>query len=57
MFDVMGQMWGPALVEEMTCLCILLALLGACAKKKVAIGVVSISGHVQHKLTIGATFI
>ncbi|KAL5493291.1 hypothetical protein EMCRGX_G014447 [Ephydatia muelleri] len=38
-FDVMGQMWGPALVEEMTCLCILLALLGACAKKKVAIGV------------------
>ena len=57
MFDVMGQMWGPALVEEMTCLCILLALLGACAKKKVAIGVVSISGHVQHKLTIGATLI
>lgn len=38
-FDVMGQMWGPALVEEMTCICILLALLGACTRKKVAIAV------------------
>lgn len=49
-FDVMGQMWGPALVEEMTCICILLALLGACTRKKVAIAVVSC---VQNQLTLG----